>query len=62
MIGNLHILLRVCHSGLPVPDVWVSGIFLCFSEGFPARFACGNDSQLNTDIIPAIVRHYIEAG
>ncbi len=55
MIGNLHILLRVCHSGL-------SGIFLCFSEGFPARFACGNDSQLNTDITPAIVRHYIEAG
>ena len=27
-----------CHSGL-------SGIFLGFSEGFPTRFACGNDRR-----------------
>jgi hypothetical protein len=52
MMSNLQV-GSVCHSG------W-SGIFPA-SEGFPipkhraqARFVCGNDSQLNADISPAI--------
>ena len=31
------LLASLCHSGLP-------GIFPGFSEGFPPRFACGNDT------------------
>ncbi len=36
-----------CHSGLLVPDVWVSGIF---PEGFQTRFACWNDTRKKSNL------------
>lgn len=36
MAGDLSqaaIRITFCHSGLLVPYIWVSGIFLCFQKG-----------------------------
>ena len=37
VLSKMLLLASLCHSGLP-------GIFPGFSEGFPTRFACGNDT------------------
>jgi hypothetical protein len=36
VLSKMLLLASLCHSGLP-------GIFPGFPEGFPTRFACGND-------------------